>query len=346
MKKTALPNLPDSPNSSVLLSVEQLQVKIPTERGPLHAVDGVTFSLEKGKILGIVGESGCGKTMLCRSILGILPRGAVLSDTSKIVFKGQILNHLSNTELNIIRGRDIAMVFQDPMTALNPVMTIGRQIAEPLVHHLGMRRKDALKESVELMAAAGIPKPLMRLNQYPHQLSGGLRQRVVIAMALACKPKLLIADEPTTALDVTVQAGILDLLDQLRKERDMAIILITHDLGVATARCQDIAVMYGGKLVETASAKSLFSHMKMPYTRALFESSPRLENPVHSTLNAINGQPPNLTSPSKGCGFAPRCAYETKRCHEKEPSLSTTDNKNHMAACWYPLADAGNGLKN
>ncbi len=354
MKKTAqylsglanLPDSPNSPNSSVLLSIEQLKVKIPTAHGPLHAVDGVTFSLEKGKTLGIVGESGCGKTMLCRSILGILPRDAVLSDTSKIVFNGRILNHLSNNELNIIRGRDIAMIFQDPMTALNPVMTIGKQIAEPLVHHLGMRLKDALKESVELMAAAGIPKPLTRLNQYPHQLSGGLRQRVVIAMALACKPKLLIADEPTTALDVTVQAGILDLLDQLRKERNMAIILITHDLSVATARCQDIAVMYGGKLVETASAKSLFSHMKMPYTRALFESSPRLENPVHSTLNAINGQPPNLHSPSKGCSFAPRCAYGTKRCYEKEPRLSSADNKNHMAACWYPLTLSSNGLKN
>jgi len=331
--------------SAPLLSIDQLQVKIPPPRGTVHAVDGVSLSVEKGKILGLVGESGCGKSMLCKSILGLLPKGAVLSKASKIIFNGQILNELPDKELNKIRGKRIAMVFQDPMTALNPVMKIGRQISEPLVHHLGMGFKDALEKSVELMASTGIPRPLMRLNQYPHQLSGGLRQRVVIAMALACKPQLLIADEPTTALDVTVQAEILELLDRLRKEQNMAIILITHDLNVATARCQDIAVMYGGKLVETASAQALFSVMKMPYTRALFESSPRLENPVHSKLNAIEGRPPSLISPPKGCRFAPRCAYAAKRCYEKEPELSSSDDKTHRAACWYPLicADKGSG---
>jgi len=229
------------------------------------------------------------------------------------------------------------MVFQDPMTALNPVMTIGRQIAEPLVHHLGMRCKPALKKSVELMTSVGIPRPRMRINQYPHQLSGGLRQRVAIAIALSCNPKLLIADEPTTALDVTVQAGILDLLDQLRKEKNMAVILVTHDLGVAAQRCQDIAVMYAGKLVETAPATSLFSQMKMPYTQALFESLPRLENPVHSILDTINGQPPNLMSQPMGCGFAPRCTYRRNRCREKEPALWPKDGTPHRAACWYPL---------
>lgn len=327
----------------MLLSIDQLQVLIPTLRGVVHAVDGVSFSLEKGQTLGIVGESGCGKSILCRSILGLLPQGAVFSKDSKIVFNGRILNRLSNKELNKIRGRDIAMIFQDPMTALNPVMTIGKQIAEPLVHHLGMSVKNALKKSRELMESVGIPKPLMRIKQYPHQLSGGLRQRVAIAMALSCRPKLLIADEPTTALDVTVQAGILDLLDQLRKEKNMAIILITHDLGVAAARCQDIAVMYSGKLVEMAPVKALFSHMEMPYTRALFDSLPRMENPVHSALNTINGQPPSLTSLPKGCSFAPRCTYSADRCFEKEPTLSSKENKAHRSACWYPLTYANKG---
>ncbi len=331
---------------SPLLSIDQLQVLIPTPRGAVHAVDNVSFSLEKGKTLGLVGESGCGKSILCRSITGLLPKGAVVSNHSKIVFKDQILNQLSNHALNKIRGREIAMVFQDPMTALNPVMTIGRQMAESLVHHMGMNLKNALEKSVELMAAAGIPKPLMRLKQYPHQLSGGLRQRVVIAMALSCNPKLLIADEPTTALDVTVQAGILDLLDQLRREKNMAIILITHDLGVAAARCQEIAVMYAGKLVETASAKALFSHMKMPYTRALFDSLPRLENPVHSTLKTIDGQPPSLICPPGGCRFAPRCPSSASLCYEKEPPLSSKDNSPHRSACWYPLTSANNGFEN
>ncbi|MDD9301710.1 MAG: ABC transporter ATP-binding protein [Desulfobacter sp.] len=328
---------------SPLLLIDQLRVKIPTPRGVVHAVDRVSLSVEKGKILGLVGESGCGKSILCKSILGLLPKGAVISEKSKIMFKGNVLNTLPENELNKIRGRQVAMVFQDPMTALNPVMKIGRQIAEPLVHHLGMGRKKALKKSVELMALAGIPKPGMRLDQYPHQLSGGLCQRVVIAMALACNPQLLIADEPTTALDVTVQAEILDLLDRLGKEQNMAVILVTHDLSVATARCQDIAVMYGGKLVETAPAKTFFSRMKMPYTRALFESLPRLENPVHSKLNPIDGRPPNLISPPRGCCFAPRCACAAQLCHEKKPPFLCGDDKAYKTACWYPLTSPGKG---
>ncbi len=344
-KPLNLSDLQNSTDSPGFFSINQLQVKIPTLRGVVNAVEGVSFSLEKGKALGIVGESGCGKSILCKSILGLLPKGALVSNESKIVFKGQVLNHLSNNELNKIRGREIAMVFQDPMTSLNPVMTIGKQIAEPLVHHLGMGIKNAMKKSEELMESVGIPEPLMRLKQYPHQLSGGLRQRVAIAMALSCKPKLLIADEPTTALDVTVQAGILDLLDRLRREKNMAIILVTHDLGVAAARCQDIAVMYAGKLVEMAATKALFSHMKMPYTRALFDSLPRLDNPVHSTLDTINGQPPNLIFPSKGCCFAPRCTHSAKICYEKDPPLSSKDKTPHMSACWHPLKNAKNDAK-
>lgn len=317
--------------------MDQLRVYIPTARGVVHAVDGVSFSLERGKTLGIVGESGCGKSILCKSIPGLLPKGTLVSKDSKIVFNGRQLNRCTNRELNKIRGRDIAMIFQDPMTALNPVMTIGRQIAEPLMHHLGMTYKDALKQAVELMASTGIAKPETRLSQYPHQLSGGLRQRVVIAMALSCNPKLLIADEPTTALDVTVQAEILDLLNHFRKVKNMAMILITHDLGLAAARCQDIAVMYAGKFVETAPANSLFSRIKMPYTRALFDSLPQMENPVHTTLNTINGQPPNLILPLKGCCFAPRCAYGTKKCYEKTPILYPKNSKTHRWACWHPL---------
>jgi len=340
------PGLPDAQDLPGFFSIDQLRVKIHTLRGVVHAVQGVSFSLKKGKAIGIVGESGCGKSILCRSILGLLPKGARVSNESKIVFKGRTLNHLSNNELNTVRGREIGMVFQDPMTALNPVMTIGKQIAEPLVHHLGMRYGNAMEKSEELMESVGIPEPLMRLKQYPHQLSGGLRQRVAIAIALSCKPKLLIADEPTTALDVTVQAGILDLLDRLRKEKNMAVILVTHDLGVAAARCQDIAVMYAGRIVEKASTKALFSHMKMPYTRALFDSLPRLENPVHSTLSTIKGRPPNLIFPSDGCCFAPRCTHSTRTCHGKAPPLSSKDADPHLSACWHPLKKGKKHLDN
>ena len=323
--------------NSDLLEVNQLSVTIPTGSGVVHAVSDVSFSLTEGRMLGIVGESGCGKSMLCKSIIGILPSGAAQSAGTQINFRGRNLVGLSRVELNKIRGCEIGMIFQDPMTALNPVMTIGRQISEPLIRHLGMRSKDALDKAVELMASVGIPNPSVRLKQYPHQLSGGLRQRVVIAIALSCGPRLLIADEPTTALDVTVQAGILDLLEDLQKERNMAVILVTHDLGVAAMRCQDIAVMYGGKFVEMASAESLFTQMRMPYTRALLDSLPLLENPPHTTLKVINGQPPNLALRSEGCCFAPRCAYRIERCHREAPRLQPAGSEPHRFACWNPL---------
>jgi len=320
-----------------LLHVDRLRVDIPTKQGIVHAVNDVSFSLDKGETLGIVGESGCGKSILCKSIVGLLPKGTLLGNASEVVLEGRSLNRLSNGEFNKIRGREIGMVFQDPMTTLNPVMTIGKQICEPLMHHLGLRLKDARKRSVELMASVEIPNPSLRLSQYPYELSGGLRQRVVIAIALSCEPKLLIADEPTTALDVTVQAKILDLLDKLQKERNMAVILVTHDLGVAVTRCRYIAVMYGGKFVETAPTKALFSHMKMPYTRALFDSLPQLEDPPHTILKTIDGQPPNLVVRAEGCCFAPRCAYRTERCNEEAPSLLPEDFKAHRSACWNPL---------
>jgi oligopeptide/dipeptide ABC transporter ATP-binding protein len=324
-------------NQSYLLQVDRLRVTIPTTQGIVHAVDDIAFSIERGETLGIVGESGCGKSILCKSIVGLLPKGALLANDSEVVLEGRSLNRLSNGEFNKIRGREIGMIFQDPMTTLNPVLTVGKQIAEPLIHHLGMPPRDARKRSAELMASVGIPNPLLRLNQYPHELSGGLRQRVVIAIALSCKPKLLIADEPTTALDVTVQAEILDLLDRLQRERNMAVILVTHDLGVAATRCQNIAVMYGGKFVEAAPTKTLFSHMEMPYTRALLNSLPRLEDPPHTVLKTIEGQPPNMTVRAQGCCFAPRCTYRIERCNEKVPSLIPEDLKAHRWACWNPL---------
>jgi oligopeptide/dipeptide ABC transporter ATP-binding protein len=320
-----------------LLEVNELSVAIPTASGVVHAVSDVSFSLTEGRMLGIVGESGCGKSMLCKSIIGILPSGVTQSSGTIINFRGRNLVGLSRSELNKIRGFEIGMIFQDPMTALNPVMNIGRQISEPLIRHLGMRSKDALDKAVELMASVGIPNPSMRLKHYPHELSGGLRQRVVIAIALSCGPRLLIADEPTTALDVTVQAGILDLLEDLQKDRNMAVILVTHDLGVAAMRCQDIAVMYGGKFVEMASAESLFTQMRMPYTKALLDSLPLLDNPPHTALKVINGQPPNLALRSKGCCFAPRCDYRIERCHREAPRLQSAGSEPHRFACWNPL---------
>ncbi len=324
-----------------LLNIKNLQTHIHTNRGIVLAVDGVSFKLDKGKTLGIVGESGSGKSMLCRSILRLLPRAAVMPDDSIIRFNGNNIGSLSKKEINNIRGRDISMVFQDPMSSLNPVIKVGKQISETLRYHLKMNRKQAQKKVIHLMKSVGIPMPEQRVNQYPHQLSGGLRQRVAIAIALACDPQLLIADEPTTALDVTVQAEILDLLAKRQAEKQMSMILITHDLGVAAGRACEIIVMYAGKIVEQAPAKELFSNMRMPYTRALMDSIPRLENRPHTTLNSIDGQPPDLIDPPEGCCFAPRCSRVQKRCVEKEPPLMSDQQKDHLFACWYPVGGPG-----
>ena len=322
----------------MLLWVNRLGVRIPTPRGPLNPVEDVSFILERGETLGLVGESGCGKTVLCRALLGLLPTAATLSKDAEIIFDGQALNLLPDRTLNRIRGREIAMIFQDPMTALNPVMSVGRQIAEPLVHHFGMPRDESMAKAIRLMASVGIPNPDHRARQYPHQLSGGLRQRAAIAMALACEPKLLIADEPTTALDATIQADILDLLNDLQGEKHMAMILVTHDLGMAAGRTRNIAVMYAGKIVETATTGELLANMRMPYTRALFDAIPRLENPTHTVLNTIDGQPPNLIDPPTGCRFAPRCWRASAKCRVEAPLLLPDDPAAHRTACWHPLA--------
>jgi peptide/nickel transport system ATP-binding protein len=318
-----------------LLAVEQLSVDLPTPRGRLRAVDQVDLALEAGHTLGIVGESGSGKTMLSRAILQLAPRRARLS--GRVVFDGEDLTTLAAEALRRLRGRSIAVVFQDPMTSLNPVLTIGRQIVETLREHLEIGAASALRRAVELLAEVGIPAPDQRLRQYPHQLSGGMRQRVAIAIALSCEPRLLIADEPTTALDVTVQAQILDLLARERQRRHMAMILITHDLGVVAARTDEVAVMYAGRIVERAPTTRLFKAMRMPYTEALLAAIPKLDTPPHTPLPAISGRPPDPTRPFPGCSFAPRCRYRAELCEEQKPGLTPIDATGHEYACWHPL---------
>lgn len=323
-----------------LLSVQDLVTTIASDHGIVRAVNHISLDLHTGKSLGIVGESGSGKSILAKSIIKLLPKNAHVSSKSRIYFDGLELNQMSSMALNTVRGPGIAMIFQDPISSLNPVMTIGHQIAESLIHHFGMKKNKAWNRSVELLKSVGIPNPGQRARQYPHQLSGGMCQRVAIAIALACEPKIIIADEPTTALDVTVQAEILDLLAQRQTEKKMSMILITHDLGVVAGRTDDIVVMYAGRIVEQAPAKQLFSTMRMPYTQALMNSIPRLENRPHTTLNSIEGQSPDLTNLPRGCSFAPRCPRVRKRCTRKAPPLSFDSMKDHLFACWYPVCGA------
>jgi len=319
-----------------LLEVEDLRTHFRTPRGRVRAVDGVSFTLERGRTLGIVGESGSGKTVLSRSIMGLLPKSNV-ERSGTIRYEGTEISGYTQAEMRHVWGPEMAMVFQDPMTSLNPVMKIGKQITESLRFHLDMPKDEANELAVSLLRSVGIPEPAKRVKEYPHQLSGGMRQRVVIAIALACGPKLLFADEPTTALDVTVQAQILNLLDAQQRERFMAMVLVTHDLGVVAGRAHDIAVMYAGKIVEKASARSLFANMRMPYTEALLESIPKLEYASHTRLASIPGRPPDLVSPPRGCNFAPRCRYAQERCLEEEPQLQSADDPGHVFACHFPV---------
>jgi len=321
--------------SSRLLSIEGVSVSLPTPRGALRAVDNVDLSLEAGRTLGIVGESGCGKTMLSRAVLQLLPKSARLS--GRVMFAGRNLASLAPEALRRMRGPELAVVFQDPMTSLNPVLTIGTQIVETLQAHLGMEAPEAARRGIELLAAVSIPAPEQRTRQYPHQLSGGMRQRVAIAVALSCEPKLLIADEPTTALDVTVQAQILDLLAREQQRRHMAMILITHDLGVVAGRTDEVAVMYAGRVVERAPTRTLFANMRMPYTAALLAAIPRLDAPPHTRLPAIVGRPPDPTRPLQGCSFSPRCRYADSRCEESKPPLADPERAGALYACWNPL---------
>jgi peptide/nickel transport system ATP-binding protein len=318
-----------------LLSIEGVSVSLPTPRGMLRAVDGVDLAVEAGRTLGVVGESGCGKTMLSRAILQLLPKRAALG--GRVMFNGRDLATLAAEELRKLRGPELAVVFQDPMTSLNPVLTIGTQIIETLQAHLGMDTARATRRATELLAEVGIPAPAQRLRQYPHQLSGGMRQRVAIAIALSCEPRLLIADEPTTALDVTVQAQILDLLAREQRRRHMAMILITHDLGVVAGRTDEVAVMYAGRVVERAPTPRLFKHMRMPYTEALLAAIPKLDSAPHTPLPAIGGRPPDPTRPLPGCSFAPRCKYADDVCGHTKPPLEDPERAGGLFACWHPL---------
>jgi peptide/nickel transport system ATP-binding protein len=321
-----------------LLSVEGVSVNLPTPRGNLRAVDRVDLSVGAGRTLGIVGESGCGKTMLSRAILQLLPKKAMLS--GRVMFDGQDLVRLDRERLRKLRGRSLAVVFQDPMTSLNPVLTIGTQLIETLQEHLELDGQAAKMRSIELLAAVGIPAPGQRLMQYPHQLSGGMRQRVAIAIALSCEPKLLIADEPTTALDVTIQAQILDLLAREQRRRHMAMIIITHDLGVVAGRTDEVAVMYAGRVVERAPTPDLFKKMRMPYTEALLAAIPKIDAKPHTPLPAISGRPPDPTRPFRGCSFAPRCRYAWAQCYGDKPRLEDADSPGHQYACFRPLGTA------
>jgi peptide/nickel transport system ATP-binding protein len=321
----------------VLLKVEDLCTTFETPRGPVRAVEHVSLSLERGATLGIVGESGSGKSVLSRSIMGLVPRYA--KRTGSILFEGQELMNAPTSVLRELWGLHMAMVFQDPMTALNPVQRIGRQITESINEHLDYSRTQQRETAIALLRSVGIPEPERRLRQYPLELSGGMRQRVVIAIALACGPALLFADEPTTALDVTVQAQILDLLASQQREREMGVILVTHDLGVVATRADDIAVMYGGRIVEQARTEVLFRQVRHPYTEALMRSIPRIELPSHTKLEAISGRPPDLMNPPAGCRFAPRCPYARDRCHQEEPPLED-DGTGHLYRCWYPVGIA------
>jgi oligopeptide/dipeptide ABC transporter ATP-binding protein len=327
-----------------LLEVTDLRTTFRTPAGSVRAVDGVSLTLDRGRTLGIVGESGSGKSVLARSIMGLLPKRNVTSEGA-VAYDGQRLDSMPLAKRRDLWGAEMAMVFQDPMTALNPVLKIGNQITEGLRFHLGLDRRTATQNAIALLRSVGIPEPERRLKQYPHELSGGMRQRIMIAVALACGPRLLFADEPTTALDVTVQAQILNLLSAQQRERDMAMILVTHDLGVVAGRADDIAVMYAGQIVETAPTTTLFANVRMPYTQALLASIPKLDEPRRTRLQAIPGRPPNLADPPPGCRFAPRCPYAQDRCHAEAPPLVESE-PGHWFRCWYPVgagAAPGNG---
>jgi peptide/nickel transport system ATP-binding protein len=330
-----------SSTSEPLLAVDDLVTHFRTERGNVRAVDGVSFEVAQGETLGIVGESGSGKTVLSRSIMGLLPPKNVVRK-GRVFFEGRELSALSQEEMRSVWGAEIGMVFQDPMTSLNPVMKIGTQVTEGLRTHLKMDKNRARETAVALLKSVAIPEPERRLKQYPFELSGGMRQRVSIAIAIACGPKLLMADEPTTALDVTVQAQILNVLQDKQRERNMGMILVTHDLGVVAGRTDHIAVMYAGKIVEKAPTRTLFKEMRMPYTEALIKSIPKMEQSSHTRLLAITGRPPDLVNPPKGCNFAPRCPYAQDQCMEEEPPLlsDSTVSSGHEFACWFPVGSA------
>jgi oligopeptide transport system ATP-binding protein len=316
-----------------ILDVQGLETTFKTPEGVIHAVNGVSFGLAESETLGLVGESGCGKSVTMLSVMGLIPSPPGNVIAGKAFFTGQDLLKMSKEEIRHVRGAQIAMIFQDPMTSLNPVLTIGRQLEEPLMLHIGMTQKQARERAAELLSMVGIPNAKDRLNDYPHQYSGGMRQRVMIAMALSCSPQILIADEPTTALDVTIQAQIMDLVKRLRDELGMAIIWITHDLGVVAGLAQRVLVMYGGLIIEEAPVKELYATPEHPYTIGLLGSLPRVDEKERTKLYSIEGQPPVLYQKPNACPFAPRCQWVLEHCWNENPPLLEV-GPNHRAACW------------
>ena len=320
--------------SDALLEVSDLRVTFPARGRELRAVDGVSYSVYAGQTLAIVGESGSGKTVSCRALMGLLPPTAAVAGSA--LLRGSELIGLSDDEMRRHRGTDIAMVFQDPARSLNPTMRVGAQITEAIRAHHNAGRAEAREQAVELLRLVHMPVPRRRFTEYPHQLSGGMRQRVMIAIALACRPRLLIADEATTALDVTTQAQIMELLLELQDELGMALMLISHDLGLAASYADEVIVMYAGRIVEQAPAPRLFARVRMPYTEALFEAIPRLERPAHSPLPVIGGRPPDMADLPAGCSFAPRCRGAMDDCRATAPPLAEHE-PGHRWACWHPV---------
>jgi len=320
--------------SEPLLEVQDLKVTFPERGRQVRAVDGVSYCVYPGQTLAVVGESGSGKTVSCRAVMGLLPLAAVVTGSAS--FAGTQLIGLTDDQMRAHRGADVAMVFQDPTRSLNPTMRIGSQIAEAVRAHQRVSKTQARQRAVALLRLVRMPLPERRCSEYPHQLSGGMRQRVMIAIALACRPKLLIADEATTALDVTTQAQIMELLLELQTELGMALMLISHDLGLAASYADEVIVMYAGRIVEQAPAARLFSRVRMPYTQALLEAIPQLERPAHSPLPVIGGRPPDLSALPAGCSFAPRCRHAAEDCRATEPPLAEHE-PGHRWACWHPV---------
>lgn len=328
-----------------ILEVKNLTVHIKTHKGVVQAVRGVDFYLNEQETLAVVGESGSGKSITMKGVMGILPKNGKVVEGS-VMFQGNDLTKYSERQMQQVRGSEIAMIFQDPMTSLNPTMKVGKQIMESILLHSKVSKDEAKKRALELLKMVNIPNPEERMNQYPYEFSGGMRQRVVIAIALACNPKLMIADEPTTALDVTIQAQIIDLLKKIQKENNTAVVMITHDLGIVAGMADDIIVMYAGRIVEKGTVYEIFNEPKHPYTDALLKAVPNLKNENKSELRIIPGTPPDLIAPPKGCGFASRCQYCMGICKEQSPEY-TKFSDSHEAACWlnHPMAKEVYGIK-
>ncbi len=341
--ETPTPNgetaVPPAPRSETLLEVKDLRTYFATRKGFVKAVDGISYDVKKGEILAIVGESGCGKTVSALSLLKLLPTPPARIISGEAYFEGKDLLQLNRNDMRHVRGRRIAVVFQEPMTSLNPVLTIGRQMYEGLTEHKIMNKEDAIKRSIDLLDQVGIPDPASRLNQYPDQFSGGMRQRVMLAIALSCSPSLIIADEPTTAVDVTVQAQLLELIHELQVNHNVAVILITHNMGVVAKYAHRVNVMYAGRIVEHATTAELFKHPVHPYTRALLECIPRLDRDRHDRLEPIHGQPPDLTNRPSGCPYWPRCNKAKAGCDQEWPELrpvveaEAPVDGSHIVAC-------------